>query len=293
MDVKTIIVTGANSGIGYQTSLGLAQAGHTVVMFCRNQSRGATAQRQIIAATGNQNVDLIVVDLSSQQSIRAGVAEFLARYITLDVLINNAANFDITQPEPILTDDGIETIFATNHLGPFLLTHLLLPLLQASAPARVINIASKGLLAHPLLNIEFDNLNGQRKFSAQHAYYHSKLAQIMFTYDLADRLANTAVAVNCIRVPAVRLDNGRYDHVPAVLRTLYQFKMRFAQSPVALAETYIRLATAPEFATSTGQYVDENCRSVKSSKPTYDREIWQRLWTVSKTLTGLRTAIHT
>ena len=288
MTHKTIIITGANAGIGFQTALGLAQQGHQVVMMCRNQQRGQAAQQQIIAETGNNKVDLILVDFASQQSILEAVAEFTSRYTRLDVLINNAANFDITQKSPTLTDDSVETIFATNHLAPFLLTNLLLPILKASTSARILNVASKGLIAHPFLHIEFDNLNGQRKFNAAHAYYHSKLAQVIFTYDLAERLAGTGVTVNCIRVPAVKLDSGRYDHIPPLLRAIYRFKMRFSLTTEAMAATYIQLATAPQFAAINGVYFDENCQPVKSSRQSYDRAVWGQLWDVSTKLTRLQ-----
>jgi NAD(P)-dependent dehydrogenase (short-subunit alcohol dehydrogenase family) len=287
MNHKTIIITGANSGIGFQTALGLARQGHHVVMLCRSQQRGQAAHQQIIAASGNKQVDLIVVDLASQQSIREAVTEFMSRHTHLDILINNAANFDITQKAPMLTDDGVETIFATNHLAPFLLTNLLLPMLKSSAPARILNVASKGLIAHPFLHIEFDNLNGQRKFSADRAYYHSKLAQVIFTYDLAERLAGTGVTVNCIRVPAVKLDDGRYDHIPAVLRAIYRFKMRFSLTTEAMAATYFQLATAPQFEAISGVYFDENCQQVTSSRQSHDRAVWQQLWDVSAKLTRL------
>jgi NAD(P)-dependent dehydrogenase (short-subunit alcohol dehydrogenase family) len=288
MQSKTIAITGSNAGIGLRTALGLARQGHQVVMLCRHPQRGEAARQQVIAESGNDRVDLHLVDMASQTSIRTVAADLARRYPHLDGLINNAANFDITQKHPQQTEDGIETIFATNHLGPFLLTNLLLPQLQASESARVLNIASKGLLTYPFLKIEFDNLNGERKFSAQHAYYHSKLAQIIFTYDLADRLKDSRVTVNCIQVPAVRLDAGRYEHVPAPLRALYQFKMRFSLTAEAMAATYIRLATAPEFAGVTGQYFDEQCRPIKSLRSAYDRAMWQRLWEISAALTHER-----
>jgi NAD(P)-dependent dehydrogenase (short-subunit alcohol dehydrogenase family) len=189
---------------------------------------------------------------------------------------------------PQLTEDGIETIFATNHLGIFLLTNLLLDTMKASAPARILNVASKGLMIYPFLNIEFDNLNGEKKFSAQHAYYHSKLAQVMFTYDLAQRLKGTGVTVNCVRVPAVRLDEGRYEHVPAAMRFILKLKMRFALSAEAMAEAYVRLLTAAEFADVSGQYFDENCKSVKSSGKSHNEVIWQGLWEKSAELTQLQ-----
>lgn len=285
MNTQTILITGANAGIGLRASHGLAQRGHNVVMLARNRQRGEAAQQQVIQESGNPNVDLIVADLASQASIREAVTVFTARHNRLDALINNAANFDISMKRPQLTADGVETIFATNHLGPFLLTTLLLDTLKASAPSRVINIASKGLLTYPFLSIEFDNLNGQRKFSAQHAYYHSKLAQVIFTLDLAERLKDSGVTVNCIRVPSVQLDAGRYDHVPALMRSIYQFKMRFALTPEAMSNLYIDMAIADKFASMTGQYVDENGQPVSLPRRAQDRELWRKLWQVSDELT--------
>lgn len=287
MNNKTIIVTGANSGIGYETSLGLAKQGCRVVMVCRSKERGEMAQKKIIAETGNNQVDLILIDLSSQQSIQNGVAEFNSRYTQLDGLINNAAIFDITQKSAEQSVDGIETIFATNHLGVFLMTNLLLPVLKTSPSARIINIASKGLLAKPFLNIEFDNLNGEKKFGVTHAYYHSKLAQIMFTFDLAERLADTNIKVTCIRVPAVKLDDGRYDHVPAMLRAVYRFKMSFSLSTEEMAEIYIKLAVSSDYETVTGAYIDENGKEVKASRQVYNQEVWKQLWDVSAKMTHL------
>lgn len=284
---KVCIITGSNAGIGKRAALALAQTGATVVMMCRNPQRGEAARQEIIQQSGNDKVDLILVDMSSQKSIRNAVAEFKQRYNRLDVLINNAANFDITMKSPQMTKDGVETIFATNHLGVFLMTNLLLDLLKACVSARILNVASKGLMTYPFLSIEFDNLNGEKKFSAQHAYYHSKMAQLMFTYDLAKRLKGTGVTVNCIRVPAVRLDEGRYDHIPSAMRFIYKFKMRFALSPEAMAEAYVRLATASEFENVTGQYFDENCKVVKSSKKSSDEDVWKKLWDKSVELTRL------
>jgi NAD(P)-dependent dehydrogenase (short-subunit alcohol dehydrogenase family) len=285
---KVGIVTGANAGIGKRVALGMARAGATVIMACRSAERGEAARQEVIAGSGNADVHLLQVDLSSQAAIRAAVAEFEARFDRLDVLINNAANFDHRLKAPVLTAEGIETVFATNHLGPFLLTNLLLPRLKASALARVINVASKGLITYPRLSIEFDNLNGQRKFSMQHAYYHSKLAQVMFTYDLAERLAGSGVTANVIRVPVVRLDEGRFDHIPGWMQAIYRLKMRLAAiSPEEMAETYLYLAASPEAAALTGQYIDENRKPVKSSPSSYDRAVWHRLWNVSAQLTGL------
>ncbi|HLF24794.1 MAG TPA: SDR family oxidoreductase [Anaerolineae bacterium] len=284
---KVCIVTGSNSGIGKATARGLAELGATVVMACRNQAQGVAVRDQLIAQTGNPAVDLLLCDLAAQPSIRCFVDDFRRKYSRLDVLINNAANFDLSLKKPALTEDGVEMIFATNHLGPFLMTNLLLETLKASAPARIINVASKGLLTFPFLNIEFDNLNGEKKFSATHAYYHSKLAQVMFTYDLAQRLDGSGVAVNCIRVTNVKLDTGRYEYVPKLLRAMYAVKRSLAITPEAMAKTYIYLATSPEVGGVTGKYYDENRREVRSSGRSYDARVWERLWQVSAQLTHL------
>ena len=289
---KTIIVTGANAGIGRETARGLAKLGHTVIMVCRNVPAGESVRQDIIAQTGNQAVELMKCDLSSQASIRQFAADFTAQHPRLDVLINNAANFDHTLKQPVLTADGVEVVFATNQLGPFLLTNLLLDTLKASAPARVLTVASQGLMMYPFLTIEFDNLAGQKKFSTQHAYYHSKLAQVMFTFDLAERLRGTGVTVNCLRVPNVQIDHGRYEYITGWKRRAYEIKRRRAITPAQMAEAYIRLAVAPEFETITGQYFDEHCREVKAHKPAYDRAVWQKLWAVSAALTKLETVAN-
>jgi NAD(P)-dependent dehydrogenase (short-subunit alcohol dehydrogenase family) len=282
---KVIIVTGSNAGIGKATAFNLARLGAKVVMVCRNVAAGETVRRDIIAQTGNTAVDLLPCDLSSQASIRSFATEFTRKYARLDVLINNAANFDHRLKQATLTADGVEVVLATNHLGPFLLTHLLVDTLKASAPARVLNVASKGLITYPFLSIEFDNLNGQRRFTTQHAYYHSKLAQIMFTFDLAERLRDTGVSVNCIRVPNVQIDEGRYDYLTGWRRKAYEIKRRKAITPAQMAEAYVRLAVAPEFAAISGQYFDEHCRPVKPYRAAYDRAVRERLWAISTELT--------
>ncbi|MBP7688960.1 MAG: SDR family NAD(P)-dependent oxidoreductase [Thermoflexales bacterium] len=284
---KVIIVTGSNAGIGKATALSLARLGATVVMVCRNTVAGEAVRQDIITQTGNAAVDLLACDLSSQASIRSFATEFRRKYTRLDGLINNAANFDHRLKQATLTGEGVEVVFATNHLGPFLLTHLLLDMLKASAPARVLNVASKGLMIYPFLSIEFDNLNGQRRFTTQHAYYHSKLAQIMFTFDLAERLRGTGVTVNCIRVPNVQIDEGRYEYLTGWRRKAYEIKRRQAITPVQMAEAYVRLATAPEFEAVSGQYFDEHGKPVKPYRPAYDRVVRDRLWTISAELTHL------
>jgi NAD(P)-dependent dehydrogenase (short-subunit alcohol dehydrogenase family) len=287
LEQKTIIVTGANSGIGKAAAIQLAGLGANVILACRSAERGARALEDVrLAARGGQ-VELMQVDLSSMASIRLFVQQFQDRHARLDVLINNAANFDHTLKKPVMTEEGIETIFATNHIGPFLMTNLLLNSLRASAPSRVITVASKGLMTYPFLDIDFDNLNGERKFSTQHAYYHSKLAQVMFTYDLAERLKGTGVSVHCVRVTNVAIPDERLTHLPGWLRRIYHLKRSMAITPERQAETYVFLAADPEAGKTTGGYWDENNRQVRSNQNSYHRETWKKLWEVSASLSGL------
>lgn len=288
MQGKVCIVTGANSGIGKATALTLAKNDATVIMLCRNKERGQSALEEIINQSKNPYTRLMIADLSSQESIHAFTVEFKALYNHLHVLINNAASFDLTLKKPEQTEDGIETIFTTNHLGPFLLTNLLIEKLKTSAPSRIINVASKGLVLYPFLNIEFDNLNGEKRFSAAHAYYHSKLAQVMFTYELAHLLKGTGVTANCIRVPNVALSDDRFENLPKVLQVFYkQVKRRFSITPERMAETYLYLAASPDLVNVSGKYFDEYNRQVSSSKNSYNKEVWKKLWEISTKLVHL------
>lgn len=284
---NTIIVTGANAGIGKAAAIQLARLGANVIMACRSAPRGEQALAEVRQASGSDRVELMLVDLASQASIRRFAGEFKQRYAHLDVLIHNAANFDHSLKKATLTADGVETIFATNHLGVFLLTHLLLDQLKAGAPSRIITVASKGLTVYPFLDIEFDNLNGERKFSTQHAYYHSKQAQVMFTYDLAERLKGSGVTVNCVRVGNVAIPDERLAHLPNWLLRIYHLKRGMALTPERQAETYVYLALDPAVQSISGGYWDENNRQVRSNANSYNRETWQRLWEVSSLLTGV------
>lgn len=281
---KTVVITGANAGIGKAAAVQLAEAGAHVVMACRSLERGAAALDEVKARSGSESVELLQVDMSSQVSIQEFVKVFLHRHERLDVLIHNAANFDLTLKAPLLTAEGVETIFATNHVGVFLLTTLLLDMLKDSAPSRVITVASKGLVVYTNLDIEFDNLNGERDFNPQHAYYHSKLAQVMYTYDLAERLAGTGVTVNCVRVGNVALADDRLGNIPGFLKKLYALKKKMALSPERMARTYLYLAADPALREVTGGYWDENNRQVRSSLNSYRRETWERLWEATEEL---------
>lgn len=284
---KVIIVTGANSGIGKAAAVQLAKCGATVVMACRSMERGAQALAEVQQAADNPQVHLMQVDMSSQASIRQFARVFLERYGELHVLIHNAANFDHTQKERVLTLDGIETVFATNHLGPFLMTHLLLDVLKDSVPSRVITVASKGLLTYPFLDIEFGNLNGERKFNLQHAYYHSKQAQVMFTFDLAERL-RTGISVHCVRVGNVAIPDERLKHLPKWLLKMYELKRKFSMTPEKMAETYVWLAADPGAGQQTGGYWDAPGVAVKANKNAYNKETQKALWDISAEMTGVR-----
>ena len=281
---KTIIITGANSGIGKAASIQLAQLGAHVVMMCRSAERGKQALQDVRAASKSDKVELILVDMSSQGSINNAVDEFLGNNSRLDVIIHNAANFDHRQTEPVMTEDGLETVFATNHVNIALMTDLLLETLKKSAPSRIITVASKGLMTYPFLDIEFDNLKGEKKFSMQHAYYHSKLAQVMFTFDLAERLQGTGVTVNCVRVGNVAIPDTRLDHLPKWMLKMYEMKRKLALTPEKMAETYVWLAADPDLQNVTGGYWDAPNVSAKANKNGYNKETWKKLWDVTQSL---------
>jgi NAD(P)-dependent dehydrogenase (short-subunit alcohol dehydrogenase family) len=282
---KVIIITGANSGIGKAATIQLARLGATVVMACRSRERGLQARDEVRSRANGLSVDVMQVDLSSQDSIHQFSAEFNRCYANLHVLIHNAANFDHIQKEPVLTEDGLETVFATNHLGPFLLTRLLLNMLKASSPSRVITVASKGLISYPFLNIEFDNLYGERDFSMQHAYYQSKLAQVMFVFDLAERLRGTGVSVHCVRVGNVAIPDERLSHLPGWMLRIYKLKRKLAMTPEKMAETYVWLAADPSLQEQSGKIWDAPGTEVRANKNAYNKASRKRLWAVSELMT--------
>ena len=244
MQDKVCLVTGANSGIGRVAALGLAERGATVVLVCRNEERGGPVLEEI-RRNGRGSAELLVADLASQRQVRAVAAAFLARFDRLDVLINNAgvAGWGTR----LVTEDGLERTFAVNHLAPFLLTALLSDRLKASAPARVVTVSSA---AHRNYALHFDDLQGERRYSAFGAYSRSKLANILFTYELARRLEGTGVTANCLHPGVVA--TGIFRNLPRWMRMV--FVRPLALSPEKGADTMLYLAAAPEVAGVSGHY---------------------------------------
>jgi len=275
------MITGANSGIGKATAVGLAGMGASVVMVCRDRGRGEAAMGEIKAASGNQKVDLLLADLSSQASVRQLAQDFKARYPQLHVLINNAG---IALGKRSLTPDGVETVFAVNYLAPFLLTNLLLDVLKASAPARVVNVAGD---YHRRASINFDDLMSEQNYGRLRANNQAKLALILFTYELARRLDGTGVTANCLHPGAVATDAPSKDpDTSALARLMYKLVKPFFLSPEKGAETSIYLASSLQVEQVTGQYFVKKA-PVQSSPESYDVAIAGRLWAVSAELTGL------
>lgn len=274
MDKKICVITGANSGIGKAAAVQIAQAGHQVIMACRNQARGEAALQEVRQQSKSDDVALMLVDMSLQSSIRQFAAAFLAKYSTLDVLIHNAAAFDVRQKRPVFTEEGIESIWATNHLGPVFLTKLLLDPLKNSRQGRVLLISSKGLIMFPFLRVDLaDPEFRRRKFSVTKAYYQSKLAQVMYMYWLVDELQGTAVTVNAIRVTNVKIDiDSRYPNTSKLSRAMYRLKSKFSITPEEMAQTYTHLALSDELSQVTGTYFDDPRHIVKPSKYSRDKE---------------------
>ncbi len=252
--------------------------GATVVMVCRDAGRGQAALAQIKAESGNPAVELMVADLSSEAAIHKLAANYRSAHDRLHVLVNNAG---IVAPQRVLTEDGIEQTFAVNYLAPFLLTILLLDVLKASAPARIVNVTSS---AESFGKIDFDDLTLKQNYSSMRAYAQSKLANVLFTYELARQLAGAGVTVNCLNPGAVRTKGplnmgGWFGLMARLIRP-------FALSPEQGAQPIIYLVTSKEVEGVSGQYY-EKMRPKQSSKQSYDTALARRLWDVSAQLTKM------
>lgn len=273
---KTVLVTGATSGIGKQTALALAGLGARVVLVARNPERGAPALAEVQAAGGT--AELLCADFSSLAEVRGLAQTFLARHPTLHVLVNNAG---ATYMERKVSADGFELSFAANHLAPFLLTHLLLPALKAAKAARVVNVSS---VVHRTTHLDFDDLQSEKHYGGLHAYAKSKLANILFTYELARRLAGSGVTSNCLHPGIVATGFGQ--NQPGFFKALFAFASPLFVSPATGARTQVFLAASPEVEGVTGHYF-VRCKKARSSKYSYDLEVARHLWEVSAELAGL------
>lgn len=281
MAARRILITGANAGIGYETALGLARTGAEVVMLCRSEDRGMAARNRIRWESRNESVELMLCDLSSQDSIRKFAAEFQTRYSSLDVLINNAAVLPATRQ---LTVDGIELQWAVNQLAPFLLTHLLRESLLAAKSARVLNVSS-GM--HRRGTIDFENLQGERRYHPRTIYAQTKLANVLFTVELAERWRETGITCNALHPGTIA--TGLYQKFLGLPKALGFVSRWWGRSPKNGAETSIYLATADEVAGQTGQYF-RNCRPAAMNPMASDPDLRTRLWDVCFSMTGLESS---
>ncbi|PCJ82793.1 MAG: short-chain dehydrogenase [Flavobacteriales bacterium] len=280
MQNKTCIITGANTGIGKATAKGLAEMGAKVVMVCRSEERGKAAQEEIKQQTGNENVDLLIGDLASFSSTRKLAAEINSGYEKIDVLINNAAVFytDLTYSE-----DDIEMQFHVNHLGYFLLTNLLLDKIKASASARIINVSSRG---HLQGNIHFDDLNLKNGYDGLKAYSQAKLANVLFTYELAKRLEETDVTANCLHPGGIATNLALNNSKGSIYNFIWRIVYPFLSSHENGAKTSVHLASSDKVKGITGKYFSK-CRPVRSSRRSHNKELAEKLWQLSEKMVGL------
>ena len=278
MEGRVCLVTGATGGIGLEAAKALAAQGATLVLVGRDAGRGEAALQAVRAHAPGAQVELLLADLSKQRDVRALAQAFLARHARLHVLLNNAgALFDQRQ----VTEDGLEATFATNHLAYFLLTSLLRPTLEASGSARVVNVASD---AHRRGRIDLQDLQGERRFSGWGAYCNSKLANVLFTTELARRLRGTDVSANCLHPGVVR--TGFAQGTQGLFGLFFKHAAPLLLTPARGAQTSIYLASSPEVEGVSGEYF-KRCRRVRPSKSAQDATLAAQLWTKSAQLTGV------
>lgn len=279
MDGKVCLITGATGGIGLETAKALGRLGATVVLVGRDPARTQAAVDAVNQAVAGARVDTILADLSSLQAVRALADTFLSRYSRLDVLLNNAGLI-IDQRQ--VTVDGLEATLATNHLAPFLLTHLLLDTLKASGPARVINVSSD---VHRIGKLDFNDLQSERRYDGFRVYATSKLANLLFTHALAKRLEGTPVTTNAVHPGVVRSGFGH--NTQGYFRWIVKLGGPFFLSAAGGARTSIYLASSPEVDGVSGKYFIR-CRKRKPSAAARDDALAEQLWRESARLTGVQ-----
>jgi NAD(P)-dependent dehydrogenase (short-subunit alcohol dehydrogenase family) len=280
MHGKTILITGANSGIGFVTAVELAKMGARVLMVCRDTERGAHARAAVAQVASGAAPELLLADISSQQAIRALANEVRQRFPKIDVLINNAGGIFA---ERGFTANGIERTFATNHLGPFLLTNLLIDLVKTGTGGRIVNVASESYPSR----LDFGNLQGEKGYGFLSAYFRSKLENIIFSLDLAQRLQNSGVTVNCMSPGPTSTRLG--DNMTGLAGLFPRLAKKLFPSPEKGARTLIYLASSPDVEGISGRFFLRQ-RARRTKPVTSDAEVAARLWRVSSELVGLPVA---
>lgn len=278
MQGKRVLITGANSGIGKMAAIALAQQGAEIVMGCRNLSSAEAAKGEIQQQAPGAEVHVMALDLASLQSIHQFAEQCNKQFDRLDVLINNAGLASIERQE---TQDGFELTMGTNHLGPFLLTHLLLPLLQKAEHARIINVASH---SHYSGKIDFDDFHSKHNYRVMKVYGASKLANVLFTQELAERLRDQGITVNALHPGMVATNIWPDDKLWQ--RAASWVAKQFMISEKKGAETTVYLASSDKVAQTSGKYFYKK-KPVRPAKACNDKAVQQRLWDLSETLTGL------
>lgn len=279
MSHKTILITGATNGIGLETARGLAKTGAHLILVARDAGKGERVVAELKKATQNEQIDLLIADLSRQNSVRALATQVLERYPRLDVLVNNAGG--VFNPRTI-TADGIETTWAVNHLAYFLLTHLLVERLKASAPARIVSVSSAAHFGGRIRLDDPEFKNGG--YNAMGAYSQSKLANILFTKELARRLAGSGVTANCLHPGMVATGFGR--STMGWMGSIVGLAMRFGLSPEQGAATSIYLATSPAVADVSGEYFADR-KPARVDAKANDAELARKLWALSARQCGI------
>lgn len=276
---KEIVITGGTDGIGKVAAAALAKAGAHVTIVGRDSAKGEAVMHEIKAHAGHDKVGFVKGDLSSRKGVRGAAAGVNNRLTKIDVLLNNAGAFFQKRES---SEDGIEKTFALNHLGYFLMTHLLMDRLKLSAAARIVNVASA---AHLGAKLDLEDLQNAKAYSGWRAYQQSKLANVYFTYELARRLDGSKVTANCLHPGFVATRFGNNNSGP--LRAVFGIaKSLFAKSESDGAKTSIHLAGSPDVAKVNGKYFD-NCKEVRSSPVSYDETIARDLWRISEKMTGV------
>jgi len=286
MKGKTCVVTGANSGIGLATARGLAEKGARVLLLCRDEKKGLQALEGIRRATGNEALSLHLVDLARQEQLREAGAAIREACPVIDVLVNNAGTWI---SEYTLTDQGVEKVFAVNHLGPFLLTHLLYPSLRKAEDGRIINVSSDN---HYQAEMYFEDLNLSDRYHGLRSYAQSKLANVMFTVEFNRCKPDSQIDVNAVQPGLVHTDIG-LKHTSWLHALAWKVRRSFwkSKTPEEGAATNIYLATADEARGRSGLYWDE-CRPKPAAPSTQDSEQTGRLWRRSEELCGIEDYFH-